>query len=269
MTLFVTVVWLGTMCLASAGGERVSLELAPQAAFTLQADWSGIADSTYKLHQSKECAAFYDLKPAAASRSYNVDEMRGLLSKEPVAVGDVWKIGDEELLRFLKQFHPSATTSLHHMTNAGGGYACLRAVSPEFAEIVFRLHAEFVLDPGKVYFTPAQFAGRMVIDRRKREVAEFELAVPDRNTNVDINCNQYADIVYVPRMRLNGGSSPANIKWAESIEDREARSRLAAKFYKFATIQWTPFEEALARAKTEKKPLHVVVLFGTLDDESC
>jgi hypothetical protein len=79
----------------------------------------------------------------------------------------------------------------------------------------------------------------------------------------------YADIVYVPRMRLRGGSAPGKIKWEESIEEREARLRLAAKFYKFAAIQWTPFEEALARAKAEKKPLHVLVLFGTLDDESC
>jgi len=155
------------------------------------------------------------------------------------------------------------------MTNAGGGFACLRAISPDCAEIVFRLHAEFALDPGKVYYTPGQFAGRMMIDRKKREVTELELAVPDRNTNVDINCMPYADIVYVPRMRLSGGTPARSIAWTEAIEGDEARERLAKKFYRFETINWTPFEQALARAKAEKKPLHVVVLFGTLDDESC
>lgn len=271
MSSVVTLVMLAAGFWASSppASEKVAIELSPDSSITLQAEWSGIADSTYKLHQKPEFAAFFDLKPAAASKTYSADEIRALLPKEPVAVGDAWKIADEGLLTFLRQFHPSATTSLHHMTNAGGGHACLRAVSPEYAEIVFRLHVEFVLDPGKVYYTPGQFAGRMLIDRKKREMTEFELAVPDRNTNVDINCMPYADIVYVPRMRLAGGKAAESIKWPEAIEEGEARSRLAAKFYQFAAIRWTPFEQALARAKAEKKPLHVVVLFGTLDDESC
>jgi hypothetical protein len=72
-------------------------------------------------------------------------------------------------------------------------------------------------------------------------------------------------------MHLKGGAtdSARKIEWKEAIDEAEARQRLARMFYGFAAIQWTPFETALAKAKAEKKPLHVVVLFGTLDDESC
>ena len=43
--------------------------------------------------------------------------------------------------------------------------ACLRAVSPEYADIVFRIHARFTLDTSiRAYFMPAQFAGHLVIN---------------------------------------------------------------------------------------------------------
>ena len=45
-----------------------------------------------------------------------------------------------------------------------------------FAEIVFRIHAEFALEEG--WFTPSQFAGRLVIDRTQAKVAFFEMSRP-------------------------------------------------------------------------------------------
>jgi hypothetical protein len=56
---------------------------------------------------------------------------------------------------------------------------------------------------------------------------------------------------------------------SESIPEAEARLLLARRFYAFAAVEWLPFEVAVKRARKEKKPLHAVLLFGSLDDESC
>ena len=37
----------------------------------------------------------------------------------------------------------------------------------------------------------------------------------------------------------------------------------------FEAIAWTDLESAVTRAGQEQKPLHAVLLFGVLDDESC
>lgn len=76
---------------AFPAGESISLELSPDASLALKAEWSGIADSMYKLHQQREFAAFFEFKPAAASKKYGADEIRALLPKEPVAVGPTWR----------------------------------------------------------------------------------------------------------------------------------------------------------------------------------
>lgn len=266
---FCSILLSGTTFLATPPDERVALELSPDGTLAVNAEWSPIADSTYKIHEKSEYARYFNLKPAQPAKTYSAAAFQTLLPAGRMAVGDVWALPEEATLDLLRQFHPAPTTAMHHGTGGGGGFACLRAVSPQYAEIALRLQAEFVLEPQKAYYTPAQFAGRLLIDRKERRVVEFVLELPDRNSNVDINVLPYADIVYVPRMRLGGGTAPEHIEWAKTVALEEARSRLAAKLYKFAGIRWTPFAEALDRAKAEKKPLHVVVLFGTLDDESC
>ena len=77
-----------------------------------------------------------------------------------------------------------------------------------------------------------------------------------------------ADIGWVPRMELVGGT-PVDVPWTRSMPLAEARTRLARSFYAFAAIDWLPFDEAVMTARELDRPLHVVVLFGTLDDESC
>ena len=46
-------------------------------------------------------------------------------------------------------------------------------------------------------------------------------------------------------------------------------ARLARRFYAFAAVPWLPFDRAVQRARRLGRPLHAVVLFGALDDESC
>lgn len=77
-----------------------------------------------------------------------------------------------------------------------------------------------------------------------------------------------ADIGWVPRMELSGGEL-AEAAWASSVPDEEARVALRRAFYPFAALDWLPFEEAVVASAERKKPLHLVLLFGCLDDDSC
>jgi hypothetical protein len=248
----------------------VELEIAEDTSLEVEAFWDHIVDSTYRLHEDAACAALFEkLEPAQQSHLYGGADFQSLMPAKPVKVGDVWRMKDAALA-FLRQFHPSATTNLHHGTGAGGGYACLRALTGTRAEVMFRFHAEFLLR-SDVHYTPAQFEGRVWIDRETQSVDAFQLALPSRNTNVDINVHTRADIGFVPRMELVGGDphGAREQAWESEISEAGARDTLARRFHRFAQIDWIPFDQALARAQETHRPLHVVVLFGTLDDESC
>ena len=142
-------------------------------------------------------------------------------------------------------------------------------------DVLLRVHAEFELAPDRVLFTPAQFEARLVVDPTAKRVVSFSLSVPDRDTNVDINVMDEnrggdrtgrADIGYVPRLALETRAAPPELP---ATKLAAARARLARSFYPFASIEWKPLSEAWERARATKRPLHVVQLFGTLDDESC
>ena len=76
--------------------------------------------------------------------------------------------------------------------------------------------------------------------------------------------------MYVPKMELDGGmETPVEIEWLEEVEESVLRSSIDEKFYAFRKIEWVPFESATAIATEGRKPIHVIVLFGALDDESC
>jgi hypothetical protein len=196
-----------------------------------------------------------------------------------VELGETWPVPRDAVLPFLRQIHPGARAELHHGFGAyPGAFACLRAVSEEHVEVLFRAHAELELEGGVTY-TPAQLEGRLVLERASGRPLALSIALPDRDTNVDVNVPMeprpdvpeggfLADIGWVPRMEV--ASVPAApIAWTSSIPDVDARARLARRFYPFARVDWLPFDEAVAAARELGKPLHVVVLFGALDDESC
>ena len=60
-----------------------------------------------------------------------------------------------------------------------------------------------------------------------------------------------------------------DIEWESTITPEEARKALELKFYKFAEINWVPIEEAVAESETTQRPIHVIIAWGPLDDESC
>ncbi len=252
----------------------------------VEAHWDPIADSTFNLHEASPIhAELFDFSPSLPTKEYEVDDFRVFLPSSAVEIGDVWQLESHEMAPFLRQFHPGATTALHN--GREGAYACLRAISNDYAEIVFRIHAELVLscnayeawrvanslndDEGKSRYILSQFAGHLLINLKRRSVRAFSLYLPPRNSNVDIGAYDEVDMVFVPRMELLASNTDDynEIAWDYAITAEEARKKLELNFYKFAEIDWLPIDEAIAQAEAINLPVHAILVWGPLDDESC
>ena len=214
--------------------------------------------------------------PAHPLKNYSTADFQVFLPPSTANVGDVWDLDPEGILPFLCQFHPSATMKLPRYgsipSDQKDAKACLRALSPEYADIVFRIHARFTLDASiDAYLMPAQFAGHLIINRNSRTIRQWTLSLPNRNSNVDIGAFRSHDIGFVPRMELCSVSEtqPESIVWEAAITAEEADKKFQNSLYKFAEIEWTPIEKAVEIAKTSNRPIHAVLVFGVLDDESC
>ena len=211
-----------------------------------------------------------------------LEELKSLLRENPtsqgnnVSVGEVWQIGQDGLLELLRQLHPNPNLDMHiNWSDSRGAWACLRAYNAEFADIVFRIHAEFKLKNG--WFTPSQFTGHVIINRVEEKVAFFRMYTPKATINFDVN--RYhgdgpsfgADIGFCPQIELRAGAEDIvqDTQFSESITLSEAERVLILCFYKSQQINWISVDEALEIAKTQQKPIHVVSTNGPLDDEAC
>jgi hypothetical protein len=272
-----------------ANVNAAGLTIAEASELRVDAFWDPIKDSMSDFHRKWDELA--KLRPAVPSKSYPGSDFRAFLPRGPAMVGDVWDLKEEGLLTFLRQFHPGATLKLHINTGDSlGAYACLRRLNDEYAEIVFRVHAEFVLRDG--FFTPGQFTGSLVVDRANRRPVYFRMYLPPGPVNFDTNwrisgsgrgtmmadgkeveveMTHATDAGSVPRMELIGGDAELaeHVQWAAANSLDEVNAVLALRFYKFKQIEWVDFGSALALAKRAGKPLHVLAVDGTLDDESC
>ena len=285
-----------SLSLQSCATNKINLRntLDTRETIQVQAYWEPIADASLGMHNQapKYAALFNNLSPAHPSQEYAIDAFKAFFPKGSVPVGHVWKLDMNEVLPFLRQFHPGATGEMH--INPGGegaieifgrrivlikvglesegAFACLRALSPTHAEIVFRIHAEFLLDEeARAYFTPAQFTGRLIFNRNDGTIRDFWLHLPPRKTNVDINAFGTADMVFAPRMELiaQNAYDQSDIVWETAITENEAKDLLEASFYKSAEIERLSVEEAIAQAQVENRPIHVILTWGVFDDESC
>ena len=222
-----------------------------------------------------------NIQVAEPEKQYSASIFRDFLPKEAVSVGTPWEIEWAGPLELLKQLHPSPSLGMgwdlhHHKTESQGLWACLRAYDDEFADIVFRIHAQFALKEG--WFTPSQFTGHLVIDRIKRSVAFFQMSVPKGIINFDAwwkkdpNAEGHiTDSGFCSQMELRAEIEDIaqNIEFTESITQEEVEHQLALCFYKSQRINWVSLEEALERAPTQQKPIHAISINGPFLDESC
>ncbi|HZN38143.1 MAG TPA: hypothetical protein VFD82_05025 [Planctomycetota bacterium] len=272
--------WLLTLGATLAAQESMPpLRLQPFE-LVLQAHWETLTDTTY--HFEKNFALVRELAPAAKQATYGASHFEPLLPPDAVEVGALWRFDAAAALPFLRQLHAGARIELHADRGAGisahGAWACLRSLTADYAEIALRVHAEFLIDGdgadrASSWFTPAQFRGRLALDRRNGRVVAFQLLVPPSRANVDLNMHTddgtICDIGSIPRLELTSGGFPELPPDAKRLDERRADQVLERAFYPFADVEWFDLAAARKESRATKKPLHVVLLFGSLTDEAC
>ena len=225
----------------------------------------------------KQWDALVNLRVAEPEKQHPASVFQAFLPNKPVSVGDLWVPDMTRVVTLLKQLHPKPNFFLH--INSGdsfGLWACLRAYNDQYADIVFRIHAEFKLQDG--WFTPSQFTGHLVIDRIEEKVAFFEMYVPKSVINFDVNwkmdknaSHHITGTGFCPKMELHAGTQDLlkRVEFTEFITQEEAERALILRFYKSQQINWVPLAQVLEKAQAQQKPIHVISIDGPLVDESC
>lgn len=224
-----------------------------------------------------------NLRAAEPEKRHAASVFRAFLPDGSVSVGELWKIElHDGILTLLKQLHPNPQMDM--VIDSGdsrGAWACLRAYNAQFAEIVFRIHAQFVLGDGLSapseggLFTPSQFAGKLIITRNDGKINFFQMHVPEGTLNFDVGWKQegnqwvIADSGFCPRMELLAGTQNDQTQFAVSIPQEEAERKLILQFYKSQQINWVAMDRTLEMAQMLQKPIHAVAVDGPLDDEAC
>ncbi|MCY3741898.1 MAG: hypothetical protein OXH00_12825 [Candidatus Poribacteria bacterium] len=223
----------------------------------------------------KQWDALVNLRVAEPEKQHPASVFQAFLPNKPVSVGDLWVPDMIRVVTLLRQLHPNPNFFLH--INSGdsfGLWACLRAYNDQYADIVFRIHAEFKLKDG--WFTPSQFTGHLVIDRNKEKVAFFEMYVPKGVINFDVNWKRdkgsmVTSTGFCSKMELRAGMQDLleNVEFTASITQAAAERALILRFYKSEQINWVPLDQVLEIAQAQQKPIHVISIDGPLADESC
>ena len=250
--------------------NKINLNLDGNATVLVKGFIAPFEYSKYGYHEEWDELA--NLRVAEPEKQYPGSVLQAFLPSKSVAVGECWQIDEKGALELLRQLQPNPSFDLH--INNGDSYglwACLRAYNNEYAEILFRLHGQFVMNRG--WLTPSQFAGHLIIDRFQEKVTSFKMRVPEATLNFDIGWTQdggtYADIGYCPQMELDAGRHAQQIEFVTEITREEVEHILTLQFYKSEQINWVSLEEALEMAPTQQKPIHVISVDGPLADESC
>ena len=215
------------------------------------------------------------LRAAEPEKLHPASVFHAFLPDGPVSVGELWRIESHDgILALLKQLHPNPQMKMHiNSGDSRGAWVCLRAYNAQFAEIVFRIHAQFVLEDG--LFTPSQFAGKLIIARNDGKITFFQMHVPEGTLNFDVGWEHedyeltIGDSGFCSRMELLAGTQNNQTQFAISIPQEEAERKLILQFYKSQQINWVAMDKALEMAQILQKPIHVIAIDGPLDDESC
>ena len=250
--------------------NKIALNLDGNAEVSVKGSIAPIEYTQYNFHVDWDELA--NFRVAEPEKQYPASVFQAFLPSEAVSVGECWEIQEAGALTLLKQLHPNPRLKL--TIDSGDSYGlwgCLRADNDELAEIVFRIHAEFIMARGK--FTPSQFAGHLVIDRVEEKIVSFKMYVPPTTLNFDAGWTREegtaAEIGFCPKMELCVGTQLHDVEFTAAITQEEAERALSSRFYKFQKINWVSLEEALELAPAQGKPIHVISVDGPLFDEAC
>lgn len=269
--------------------------LAGQTRLEVTARWTPVGKGRDQLHRDLNPTLyswFTELKPARPRLTYTERDFSAFLPEAVGELGQLWSLDPEKMVSILRQFHPRPSM---HLVASGrragpdGAFAILRAVSPSYLEIAVRIHAEFYLTPDdwpvdrpriRAWYTPAYFSGSVLVNRRTGTVDHFRLSLAtDKALNVHLTVDVKGigdtrtarDIVKVERMELTGGDNGSvnNVPWTKALTPAEAHGRLAKVFLKSQEIDWLPFDQVLAQARSRNLPIFAVVSWGSFEDQSC
>ena len=250
--------------------NKITLSLDSTSEVSLKGFIAPVEYTQYNFHV--EWDALANLRVAEPEKRHPASVFRAFLPDKAVAAGDLWQVKEEGALTLLRQLNPNPRFNLD--VNNGDSYglwACLRAYNDALAEIVFRIHAEFVLDDGR--FTPSQFKGHLVIDRISEKVASFKMYVPEGIVNFDVgrDSTRTIDIGFCPQIELHTETQTvlSDTDVVESITQEEAERKMILRFYKSQQINWVSLEEALEMMQAQQEPVHAISIDGPLADESC
>jgi hypothetical protein len=259
------------------------------------AEWSPVGKGRDHLDRSVNPLVyswFTDLRPVQPRQTYTERDFSAFLPKTVNDAGQLWALDSDKLVRFLKQFHPHPSMHLAapgRRAGPDGAFALLRAVSPTYLDIVFRIHAEFYLTPEDwppnippigAWYTPAYFFGHMLVNQQTGTVDYFGLALTtDKALNVHLTVDatsrgftqQGHDVVRVERMELTGGDAKLveNTPWTKALTSAEAQVRLAKVFYRSLKIDFVPVDQALSLSRRLGRPIFAIVSWGSFEDQSC
>ncbi|XP_071517537.1 selenoprotein N-like isoform X1 [Panulirus ornatus] len=188
---------------------------------------------------------------------------------------------EELLFHLLSLFHPQPF--LQSRYGPRGAAAVVQAKNSDCLDIWFRVHAEFQLNtPPRwpLWFTPAAFIGRLIINATDLDVKFFSLHVPtDKPLNVDLEWltgpNEDEDmevtITFIREMsaKTAGPVSSSAFTWTQQIQEEESLMLLEKELYQFMQVEYHNFTEAYRAASYQGQPVHSLVLWGVLGDQSC
>ena len=220
-------------------------------------------------HFHIEWDALANLRVTEPKKEYSTSVFQCFLPAESISVGECWQIEEAGVMELLLQLNPNPNLDMHiDSGDSSGLWACLRAYSERFADIQFRIHAEFKLDGG--WFTPSQFTGNLIIDYIEEKVVYFKMYVPEGTVNFDLNWDS-ADAGFCSQMELTTGTGDVvqDTEFAASITQEEAERALILCFYKSQQINWVSPYQAVELAEEQAKLIHVISIDGPLADESC
>ena len=258
----------------SPTNNKITLNLDDTSEVLVEGFITPVKDTTSE--SFKDWDSLVNLRVTEPEKRYPASTFRAFLPDAAVSIGELWQVEETGVLELLRQLHPNPNLNMH--INSGDSYglwACLRAYNDKFADIVFRVHAEFKFEDG--WFTPSQFAGHLVIDRIKERVTFFQMSVPGGVVNFDINRNHKtgnsfgSSMGFCPQMELRAGTRDLleNVEFTESIPQEAAERALIQRFYKSQQINWVPPDQVLEMAQAQQKPIHAISIDGPLMDESC